>query len=63
MYKGVPIKLLSIVSFLFKIDIPKSLIINVNTSLNTENGQEIYDNVGGSIISGYKNTWNIILPS
>lgn len=37
------------------LDIPKSLVINVNTSLNTENGQEIYDNVGGSIISGYKN--------
>ena len=37
------------------LDIPKSLVINVNTSLNTENGQEIYDNIGGSIVSGYKN--------
>ena len=38
------------------LDVPKSLIINVNNALNSSSaGQEIYDAEGGNIISGYYN--------
>ena len=45
-----------IIGDVFKnLDVPKSLIINVNSSLDDTLGQEIYDDTGGNIISGHKN--------
>ena len=50
------------------IDIPKSLIITVNPTLITGDidvdgvdGQQVFDDIGGSIVSGYNN-WYINHP-